>query len=116
MKISAFQIMDEESQSFLTTRYSELVQQFSLNTILISHKPSLVGVLHGSYLVIKFIKARSWHEYLKLIWNHSRVTKEVKGTEILEDLGLNVPVIHQVGLIYLMDDRLLYCKYNQIYC
>jgi|TARA_B110001454_G_scaffold67672_1_gene65941 tRNA A-37 threonylcarbamoyl transferase component Bud32 len=111
MKISAFQIMDEESQSFLTTRYSELVQQFSLNTILINHKPSLVGVLHDSDLVIKFIKARSWHEYLKLIWNHSRVTKEVKGTEILEDLGLNVPVIHQVGYGVIPSSRYDYLGY-----
>lgn len=111
MKISTFQIMNEESQKFLTTRYSELVHQFSLNTILINHKPSLVGVLHDSDLVIKFIKARSWHEYLKLIWNHSRVTKEVKGTGILKNLGLSVPVIHQVGYGVIPSSRYDYLGY-----
>lgn len=97
MKFSAFDIQGKKSQVFLTTRYNQSSQQHILKNILVDHVPSLVGILKDSELVIKFIKARSWHEYIKLLWNHSRITKEIKGSEILQKLGLTVPKIHEVG-------------------
>lgn len=97
MKLSKFQVDNNKTQLFLTTRYKSEPQQTIVHDILVDHIPSLVGTLKGSGLIIKFIRARSWHEYLKLLWNHSRVTKEVKGNEILQDLGLRVPDIHEAG-------------------
>lgn len=97
MKLSTFRIKDNKSQLFLTTKHDDSIQQDALNNIIIEHKPSLVGTLKDSGLIIKFIKARSWHEYIKLLWNHSRVTKEVKGSQLLRELGLSVPIIHEVG-------------------
>ena len=97
MKFSVFSIQGKKSQPFVTTAHNMSSQETALNTILIDHTPSLVGVLNKSDLIIKFIKARSWHEYVKLLWNHSRITKEIKGTQILNQLGLRVPIIHEVG-------------------
>lgn len=97
MKLSVFSINGQQSQPFVTTVHNTSPQETSLNTILVDHTPSLVGVLNKSDLIIKFIKSRSWHEYVKLLWNHSRITKEVKGTQILNQLGLRVPIIHEVG-------------------
>lgn len=97
MKLTAFDFSHKKTQSFLTTKYKECLSKNSIQHVLIDHNASLVAVLPISNLVIKFIKARSWHEYLKLLWNHSRVTKEVRGCELLQGLGLRVPEIHEVG-------------------
>ncbi|MBL4798644.1 MAG: hypothetical protein JKY50_14595 [Oleispira sp.] len=97
MKFSAFDIQGKKSQLFLTTRHNPVPQHHILNNILVDHIPSLVGTLKESELIIKFIRARSWHEYIKLLWNHSRITKEIKGSELLQQLGLTVPIIHEVG-------------------
>jgi tRNA A-37 threonylcarbamoyl transferase component Bud32 len=97
VKFSSFNILEKKSQLFLTTRHQKNSKQHVLNSVLVDHIPSLVGILKDSGLVIKFIKARSWHEYIKLLWNHSRITKETKGSQLLQNLGLTVPVIHEVG-------------------
>lgn len=97
MKFSVFNIKNRTSQLFFTTIHKDNPQIKSLKNILVDHTPSLVSTLNDSSLIIKFIKARSWHEYAKLLWNHSRITKEIKGTKLLHELGLNVPVIHEIG-------------------
>jgi len=98
MKFSAITINGKKSQLFITTEHSKQIQEHELNQVLVDHIPSLVGTLKNSNLVIKFIKARSWHEYIKLLWNHSRITKELKGSKLLENLGLTVPIIYEAGL------------------
>jgi tRNA A-37 threonylcarbamoyl transferase component Bud32 len=98
VKFSSLNILEKKSQFFLTTKHQTNSKQHILNNVLVDHTPSLVGVLKDSGLVIKFIKARSWHEYIKLLWNHSRITKEIKGSELLKGLGLTVPTIYEVGL------------------
>ena len=96
MKLSTFNFQSRKTQPFLTT-LSTLNQQKLVQSIIIDHNASLVGIMAESGFIIKFIKARSWHEYLKLLWNHSRITKEVKGCCLLQNIGLNVPQIHEVG-------------------
>jgi serine/threonine protein kinase len=98
MKISIFKIENIKSQPFLTIKYDKHINQKSLKNILVDHTPSLVGTLEESGFIIKFIRARSWHEYLKLLWNRSRITKEIKGNKLLAGLRLNVPKIHETGL------------------
>lgn len=97
MKFSTFQLKNHTTQIFLTTKHRKKINESSVESILLDHNASLVGVMSESGLVIKFIKARSWHEYLKLLWNHSRVTKEVKGCYLLQNIGLRVPKIYEVG-------------------
>lgn len=97
MKYSTFNIQHEKSQPFLTVDYSDESLSNNIHDIIIDHAASLVGITSKNGLIVKFIKARSWHEYLKLLWNHSRVTKEVKGNRLLSKLGLRVPRIQEVG-------------------
>lgn len=97
MKLSTLLLNKKKTQLFLTTCHQRTPLHNSVDKILVDHSPSLIGKLNESGLIIKFIRARSWHEYLKLLWNHSRVTKEVKGNKILQELGLRVPEIHEVG-------------------
>lgn len=97
MKLTVFDLPHNKTQTFLTIKYDNNLHNNAIQHVLIDHNASLVAVLPKSNLVIKFIKARSWHEYLKLLWNHSRVTKEVKGSDLLTKLGLRVPDIHEVG-------------------
>jgi tRNA A-37 threonylcarbamoyl transferase component Bud32 len=96
MKLSAFNLPHFRTQLFLTT-YGRKADNKPIRNIIIDHNASLVAVIPESELIIKFIKARSWHEYLKLLWNHSRVTKEIKGCSLLKNLGLCVPTIYEVG-------------------
>jgi serine/threonine protein kinase len=98
MKISIFKIKNIKSQPFLTITYNKHANQNSLMNVLVDHTPSLVGTLEESEFIIKFIRARSWHEYLKLLWNRSRITKEIRGSKLLAELNLNVPKIYETGL------------------
>lgn len=97
IKLSTFHLLNKRTQFFLTTRSNLKFKENLVNDILVDHTPSLVGIFNDSKLIIKFIRARSWHEYLKLLWNHSRITKEVEGSNLLTKLGLRVPEIHEVG-------------------
>jgi serine/threonine protein kinase len=97
MKLSTFNLQEKKSQPFLTFDYSHERLDNNIKDIIIDHTASFVGITSETKSVIKFIKARSWHEYIKLLWNHSRVTKEVKGNKILSKLGLRVPKIQEVG-------------------
>lgn len=90
---------DKSSQPFITA-YSTLTSDFSycIQNILSDRTPSLVGTTEGEHpTIIKLIRARTWHEYLKMLWMHSRVSKEVNGNTVLKDLDLNVPEILEVG-------------------
>ncbi len=73
-------------------------QQEQLCSILIDHKPSLVAAVSRQPQVIKLVKARSWHEYIKLLWNHSRLSKEIKGNRVLQQIGVRVPHIYETGI------------------
>lgn len=97
MKLSTFKILNTKTQLFITTHHKKEIESISVKHVLEDHTPSLVGILDKSCHVIKFIRARTWHEYLKLLWNHSRITKEVRGSILLKSLGLKVPHIYEVG-------------------
>lgn len=111
MKLTDFDLPHNKTQTFLTTRYDNNLHNNTIQHVLIDHNASLVAVLPKSDLVIKFIKARSWHEYLKLLWNHSRLTKEVKGCSLLRSLGLRVPEIYEVGYGLIPSPRHKYLGY-----
>jgi serine/threonine protein kinase len=111
MRFSYFKIADKNSQLFLTTKHNKKLTSLPIKDILIDHTPSLVGILNESGLIIKFIKARSWHEYLKLCWCHSRISKEIKGSELLRCLGLNVPTIYEIGFGIIPSTRHDYLGY-----
>jgi hypothetical protein len=111
MKLSIFKIRDNKTQPFVTTKYNKSIKKTFLKTILIDHTPSLVATLQESGLVIKFIRARSWHEYLKLLWNRSRITKEIKGNQLLKSIGLRVPKIHETGFGIIPSKRHEYLGY-----
>ena len=73
-------------------------KRLSLQQLWIDHKPSTVGPSRQQGEVIKLIKARRWHEYVKLLWSHSRTHKEVVGARLLQQLGLDTPAIHEMGI------------------
>lgn len=111
MKLSVFDINGDKTQPFFTIVKHKSNSKNSLQSTLIDHTPSLVGTLRASDLIVKFIKARSWHEYAKLLWNHSRVTKEVKGAQLLENLGFKIPTIYEVGYGFLPSLNYKYLGY-----
>lgn len=69
----------------------------SKEKILIDHKPSLVMLEQSENKVVKIVKARTWHEYFKLLWGHSRIHKEVYGNRLMAKLGFRVPEVLMVA-------------------
>ncbi len=49
-------------------------------------------------LIVKFVKARRWHEYYKVFYGASRTSKEVQSNVRLKELGLTVPDITEYGI------------------
>ena len=98
MKLSRIKFINKTSQIFLNTGITNNHSNLIVEEILIDHIPSLVAKLKESDMILKCVRARSWHEYLKLLWNHSRISKEVHGNLLLKKLDLSVPEIYQVGI------------------
>ncbi|MDK2779424.1 MAG: hypothetical protein KYX62_17405 [Pseudomonadota bacterium] len=67
-------------------------------SILEERRPSLLTLTHNGERVLKLIKPRTWHEYFKLFWFHSRVSKEIKGNRTLASIGLRTPTIYEAGI------------------
>ncbi|MAD44736.1 MAG: hypothetical protein CMI02_17575 [Oceanospirillaceae bacterium] len=84
-------------QHFLCTNHGELIQVHADNVI-IDHKPSLLAKNPGQTTVLKLVKPRKKIEYIKMLYNHSRLTKEVKGNELMKSLGFRVPAIYESGI------------------
>lgn len=98
MKFSTITLLKQDSQTFISSSIKIENSNLAIEKILVDHTPSLVAILKNSGLIIKCVRARSWHEYIKLFWNHSRISKEIHGSLLLKKLGLTVPEIHQVGI------------------
>ena len=87
------------SQSFITT-FTQQSRQFNhtLESIIQDSRPSVVAITREDQHIMKLIKPRSWHEYFKLFWRHSRYHKEIKGNLLLRRIGLQVPEIYETGI------------------
>lgn len=89
----------EVPQLFFRKRYNttQYPSEYTLIKTLKNHTPSLVAICNHKGLVLKLIRPRKYHEVVKLLWNHSRLSKETRGNRTLSKLGLNVPTIHEAG-------------------
>lgn len=66
--------------------------------VLKDDNPSLVIKLPEQQQILKFIRARHWVEYGKMLLRHSRISKEVNGNKMLAAIGLRVPQIVCAGI------------------
>ena len=104
----------EVSQAFVCFQLSRQLPHNGVRTadrLIIDHTPSTVAVTANGLSVLKLIKARSWHEYVKTFWAHSRLFKEVKGNRLLTWLGIHVAAIHEMGVGLLPGRRYRYLGY-----
>ncbi|MDO6681852.1 MULTISPECIES: hypothetical protein [unclassified Oceanobacter] len=102
------------SQAFVCFRSSRRLPENGIRTadqVIIDHTPSTVAMTDNGLSVLKLIKARSWHEYVKTLWAHSRLFKEVQGNRLLTRLGVHVAAIHEVGIGLLPGSRYRYLGY-----
>lgn len=88
----------EKVQRFWRTQgLSSRATEIQLQHIMIDYTPSTVAITNDGD-VVKLIKARSWHEHVKIFWARSRTHKEVNGARILNNLGMNTPDIYEMGI------------------
>lgn len=67
-------------------------------TVIKDYIPSLVIAMPEEKAILKLIRARKWVEYVKLLWNRSRASKEITGNNLLKKIGVHVPAIFESGL------------------
>lgn len=109
---------DERFRFFRMGAQKDVNHKLMTADTIIDHTPSTVLTLSqaSGQQILKLVKARSWHEYIKLLWAHNRLFKEVKGNRLLKELGIPVVRITEMGVrllpargrrylgYYLMDD------------
>jgi hypothetical protein len=88
-------------QSFLkTSGNSGIGRSIFFTEILLDHHVSMVGVTQDKNIVIKLIKARTWHEHVKIFWKRSRTHTEFTGAKLLRSIGIDAPDVYEMGISF----------------
>ena len=87
------------NQIFIDSSISHFVKVIDIpqENVIVDQKASIVAVESTSKHIVKAVKSRTWHEYIKYLWGRSRDFKEVKGNKILSEMGLRVPKLISRG-------------------
>lgn len=48
--------------------------------------------------IVKFVKSRTWHDYLRMFFGTSKISRELRSCARLAELGLRVPQVHEYGM------------------
>jgi len=93
-------IKHREQQMFVSHRiedFAGLAETEGLGHLIKDDEISTV-VKNQQGLIVKFVKARRWHEYYKVFYGASRTSKEVQSNVRLKELGIAVPDILEYGI------------------
>ena len=82
-----------------------------LGDILLDHHVSTVGILSGTSMVLKLVKARTWHEHVKVFWKRSRTHTEYTGAQLLNSIGIAAPEVYEMGISFPIPRNALYIGY-----
>ena len=100
-KIYINQSQSQLIQSFLkTSGNSGIGRSIFFTEILLDHHVSMVGVTQDKNIVIKLIKARTWHEHVKIFWKRSRTHTEFTGAKLLRSIGIDAPDVYEMGISF----------------
>ncbi len=98
MNISRIQTSDEYRQSFIHFKPQNVRSlHFRNSDIIKDNNPSLVCKIDRKNYILKCVKPRRFHEYFKMLWGRSRLTKEINGNYFLRSIGLMTPDIIDIG-------------------
>lgn len=86
-------------QSFWPTLgNSDLRREINITKIIHDNAASTVALIEEEGVVLKLIKARSWHEHAKVFWGRSRTHTEFNGGKLLNSIGIDTPHAHEMGI------------------
>ena len=86
-------------------------RELTLGEILLDHHASTVGMLSGTSMVLKLVKARTWHEHVKVFWKRSRTHTEYTGAQLLRSIGIGAPEVYEMGISFPIPRNALYIGY-----
>ncbi len=86
-------------------------RELILGDILLDHHVSTVGMLSGTPMVLKLVKARTWHEHVKVFWKRSRTHTEYTGAQLLRSIGIGAPEVYEMGISFPVPRNALYIGY-----
>lgn len=99
IKIFTHQCDGFPSQHFIrTSGNAGIGRNIKISQTIRDHHASTVGITEKSQLILKLIKARTWHEYFKVFWGHSRTHTEFKGSKLLSSVGIDAPEVYEMGI------------------
>ena len=111
-KIYMNQSQSQLIQSFLkTSGNSGIGRSIFFTEILLDHHVSMVGVTQDKNIVIKLIKARTWHEHVKIFWKRSRTHTEFTGAKLLRSIGIDAPDVYEMGISFPIPRNALFIGY-----
>ncbi|TPD54761.1 MAG: hypothetical protein C9355_06775 [Thalassolituus maritimus] len=62
-------------------------------------------------MVLKLVKARTWHEHVKVFWKRSRTHTEYTGAQLLRSIGIGAPEVYEMGISFPIPRNALYIGY-----
>lgn len=62
-------------------------------------------------MVLKLVKARTWHEHVKVFWKRSRTHTEYTGAQLLNSIGIAAPEVYEMGISFPIPRNALYIGY-----
>ena len=86
-------------------------RELILGDVLLDHHVSTVGILSGTPMVLKLVKARTWHEHVKVFWKRSRTHTEYTGAQLLRSIGIGAPEVYEMGISFPVPRNALYIGY-----
>lgn len=88
-------------QCFLrTSGGSNLGKELVIEEVIYDQRISTVTFANNKAFILKLIKARTWHEYIKIAWGRSRTHIEYKGARLLNSIGISTPQVYEMGISF----------------
>lgn len=99
-------------QRFLrTSGNAKQGRQIILKQVIRDHHASTVGVTNNNRVILKLVKARTWHEHFKILWKRSRTHTEFTGAKLLRSIGVDTPDVYEMGISFPVPRDALYIGY-----
>ena len=98
MKISCVETPSQYKQYFMHFKARKFLHiKINALDVIKDNAPSLVCKINQGEYILKCVKPRRIHEFSKMLWGRSRLSKEIKGNFVLKKLGLRTPEIIDIG-------------------
>lgn len=95
----------------LTSGDAGIGRNIILDKVIRDHNASTVGITDDKRIILKLVKARTWHEHYKILWKRSRTHTEFTGAKLLTSIGIDTPKVYEMGISFPIAKNAKYIGY-----